>query len=69
MAKEKQEQPEVTPAPTTEQEPAFLAQYRVAYPECFKFYVTGDNSVFLSHEYDKAVSHQKTVEKGELKTY
>nr|DAI46217.1 MAG TPA: hypothetical protein [Caudoviricetes sp.] len=69
MAKEKQGQPEVTPAPTTEQEPAFLAQYRVAYPECLKFHVTGDNLVFLSHEYDKAVSHQKTVGKGELKTY
>ncbi|MFR0993155.1 MAG: hypothetical protein ACLSGQ_00865 [Parabacteroides distasonis] len=67
MAKEKhtEETPVIVPA----NEPAFLAQYRAAYPECLKFHVTGDNLVFLSHEYDKAVSHQKTVGKGELKTY
>ena len=69
MAKEKQEKPEVTPVSTTEQEPAFLAQYRAAYPECSIFYVTYDNLVFLSHEYDKAVSHQSRCGKGELKTY
>lgn len=67
MAKEKQEKPEVTPVSTTEQEPAFLAQYRATYPECLNFYVTGDNLVFLSH--DKAASHQKQVGRGELKTY
>lgn len=56
---------EVTPTV----EPAFLAQYRNCYPNCRKFHVTGDNQVFLEREYKKAVSHQKKVGKGELKTY
>lgn len=67
MAKEKrtEEPPVVVPA----DEPAFLAQYRATYPDSPNFHVTGDNMVFLGHEYDKAVSHQKSCGKGELKTY
>lgn len=67
MAKEKhtEETPVIVPA----NEPAFLAQYREAYPDSLNFHVTGDNMVFLGHERDKAVSHQKKCGKGELKTY
>lgn len=68
MAKEKQEKIE-TAVSDTGQEPAFLAQYRIAYPNNRNFYVTGDKMVFLSHEYKKAVSHQMACRKGELKTY
>ena len=59
---ELQEKPIVT-------EPEFLKQYRACYPGVKKFHVTGDNLVFLGHEHDKAVSHQKRCGKGELKTY
>nr|DAM30765.1 MAG TPA: hypothetical protein [Caudoviricetes sp.] len=68
MAKEKQnaeEPPVIKPV----NEPAFLAQYREAYPDSLNFHVTGDNLVFLGHERDKAVSHQNRCGKGELKTY
>ena len=67
MAKEKRT--EETPVTIPANEPAFLAQYREAYPDSLNFHVTGDNMVFLEHERDKAVSHQKKCGKGELKTY
>lgn len=51
------------------QEPAFLAQYRKAYPRNSKFYVTSDNMVFLETDYDLAVLHQRSCKDGELKTY
>lgn len=67
MAKEKNTESSPVIAPVNE--PAFLAQYRAAYPDSLNFHVTGDNMVFLGHERDKAVSHQKKCGKGELKAY
>ena len=67
MAKEKRT--EETPVTVPANEPAFLAQYREAYTDSLNFHVTGDNMVFLGHERDKAVSHQKKCGKGELKSY
>lgn len=49
-------------------EPDFLKQYRACYPRAKKFYVTGDNLVFPDNP-QAAESHQKSVGKGELKTY
>lgn len=51
------------------QEPDFLKQYRAAYPKNKKFHVTGDHLVFLNREYKQALAHQKTIARGELKTY
>lgn len=50
-------------------EPNFLKQYRECYPGVKHFHVTGDNLVFLERDYEQAVSHQKSIGKGELKTY
>lgn len=68
MAKEKQEKIE-TAVSDTGQEPAFLAQYRIAYPNNRNFHVTSDNMVFLENDYDLAVLHQRSCKDGELKTY
>ena len=50
-------------------EPDFLKQYRSCYPNVKKFHVTGDCLVFFDRDYEQAIAHQRTIGKGELKTY
>lgn len=56
-------------AASTPHEPAYLAQYRKTYPSCKTFYVTADDLVFLANQLKQAQAHQKTLGKGELRTY
>ena len=67
MKEKQEEQPAVEEAIL--QDPGFLKQYRECYPGIKHFHVTGDNLVFFERDYEQAVSHQRSIGKGELKTY
>jgi len=67
MKEKQEEQPAVEEMSLPD--PGFLKQYRECYPGIKHFHVTGDNLVFFERDYEQAVSHQRSIGKGELKTY
>lgn len=52
-----------------QQLPDFMAAYVKSYPGEKVFHVTSDRQVFLDKDYHLAKMHQRSLGKGEIKTY